>query len=363
MNHIKPAIYRIRNNINLKSMEVYYEEAREIYPRLFTVIKEELKALEKLINIEFPENELLLFLIHFQAALERNKNNGEIKNVLLVCIGGFGTTNILAYKLQRAYELNEIKIISYLEIDKSYRNIDAVITTADLNINVKENISVPVIKVSPFLTEKDTAILNEHGFSRKQNTYDISEIVKQLNESASIKNKEKFRKELQNIFSVSIRGDEAEKKDLFYFLKEENIIFEKKKLEKWEDAVKEGFKPLEKGKYVDESYYKSIIELINNFGSYMVVSEGLAIPHAENMNNVHKSGISLLYLKHPVIFPGNKKVNLLFCLSAVDKKDHVQSLEDIIRLEEEFSFRKKMAETNSKEEITEILDKYKRFRR
>ena len=363
MNHIKPAIYRIRNNINLKSMEVYYEEAREIYPRLFTVIKEELKALEKLINIEFPENELLLFLIHFQAALERNKNNGEIKNVLLVCIGGFGTTNILAYKLQRAYELNEIKIISYLEIDKSYRNIDAVITTADLNINVKENISVPVIKVSPFLTEKDTAILNEHGFSRKQNTYDISEIVKQLNESANIKNKEKFRKELQSIFSVSIRGDEIEKKDLFYFLKEENIIFEKKKLEKWEDAVKEGFKPLEKGKYVDESYYKSIIELINNFGSYMVVSEGLAIPHAENMNNVHKSGISLLYLKHPVIFPGNKKVNLLFCLSAVDKKDHVQSLEDIIRLEEEFSFRKKMAETNSKEEITEILDKYKRFRR
>ena len=146
-------------------------------------------------------------------------------------------------------------------------------------------------------------------------------------------------------------------------MKEENISFEKKKLEKWEDAVKEGFKPLEKGKYVDESYYKSIIELINNFGSYMVVSEGLAIPHAENMNNVHKSGISLLYLKHPVIFPGNKKVNLLFCLSAVDKKDHVQSLEDIIRLEEEFSFRKKMAETNSKEEITEILDKYKRFRR
>ena len=256
MNHIKPAIYRIRNNINLKSMEVYYEEAREIYPRLFTVIKEELKALEKLINIEFPENELLLFLIHFQAALERNKNNGEIKNVLLVCIGGFGTTNILAYKLQRAYELNEIKIISYLEIDKSYRNIDAVITTADLNINVKENISVPVIKVSPFLTEKDTAILNEHGFSRKQNTYDISEIVKQLNESASIKNKEKFRKELQNIFSVSIRGDEAEKKDLFYFLKEENIIFEKEKLEKWEDAIEEGFKPLVNGKYVDESYYK-----------------------------------------------------------------------------------------------------------
>jgi mannitol operon transcriptional antiterminator len=364
INHIKPAIYRIRNNINLKSMEVYYEEARAIYPRLFIIIREELKILEKLINIKFPENELLLFLIHFQAALERNKDNdGKIKNVLLVCIGGYGTTNILAYKLQRIYELNEIKIISYLEIDRSYKNIDAVITTVDLNVNVKENIIVPVIKVSPFLTEKDTAILHEHGFSKKQDTYNISEIADQLKDSADIKNKEKFREKLQNIFSVSIREDETKKKDLFYFLKEENIIFKTTREKNWEDAIKTGFEPLLRGKYIDESYYKSIIELINNFGSYMVVSEGLAIPHAENTDNIYKSGISLLYLKHPVVFPGNKNVNLLFCLSAVDKRDHIQSLADIIRLEEEFSFRKKMADINSKEEIMEILDRYKRFRR
>ena len=64
-----------------------------------------------------------------------------------------------------------------------------------------------------------------------------------------------------------------------------------------------------------------------------------------------------------MIFPGNKKVNLLFCLSAVDKKDHVQSLEDIIRLEEEFSFRKKLENISSKEEILEILNEYKKLRR
>ena len=56
-------------------------------------------------------------------------------------------------------------------------------------------------------------------------------------------------------------------------------------------------------------------------------------------------------------------INLLFCLSAADKKDHMQSLEDIIRLEEELSFRKKIAEINSKEEIAEILEEYKRLRR
>ena len=95
----------------------------------------------------------------------------------------------------------------------------------------------------------------------------------------------------------------------------------------------------------------------------MVVSEGLAIPHAENINNIYKSGMSLLYLKNPVIFPKNKKVNLLFCLSAINKKDHIQSLEDILILEEEFSFRKKLENISSKEEILEILNEYKKLRR
>ena len=95
----------------------------------------------------------------------------------------------------------------------------------------------------------------------------------------------------------------------------------------------------------------------------MIISEGLAIPHAENTNDVYKSGMTLLYLKHPVIFPKNKKVNLLFCLAAENKKDHVQSLEDILILEEKFSFRKKLENISTKKDILEILNEYKRLGR
>ena len=117
MNHIKPTIYRIRNNIILENMEIYYNEAKNIYPKLFGVIKKELKSLENLIDIEFPENEFLLFVIHFQAAMERNLNiKNKVRNVILVCIGGYGTTNILTYKLKKIYDLDKIKIISYFSI-------------------------------------------------------------------------------------------------------------------------------------------------------------------------------------------------------------------------------------------------------
>ena len=141
MNHIKPTIYRIRNNIILENMEIYYNEAKNIYPKLFGVIKKELKSLENLIDIEFPENEFLLFVIHFQAAMERNLNiKNKVRNVILVCIGGYGTTNILTYKLKKIYDLDKIKIISYLDINNSYEDIDAIVTTVDLNINIKSGI-------------------------------------------------------------------------------------------------------------------------------------------------------------------------------------------------------------------------------
>ncbi|MBP9477114.1 MAG: PTS sugar transporter subunit IIA [Sebaldella sp.] len=364
MNHIKPTIYRIRNNIILENMEIYYNEAKNIYPKLFGVIKKELKSLENLIDIEFPENEFLLFVIHFQAAMERNLNiKNKVRNVILVCIGGYGTTNILTYKLKKIYDLDKIKIISYLDINNSYEDIDAIVTTVDLNINIKENITIPIIRVSPFLTEKDITNLNTNGFSRKKDKYFLTEVMEKLKESININDIEKFSNDLQSMFNISIQIDNFEKKDIFYFLKEENILYEKHEIENWETAIKLGFTPLIKGDYINESYYKNIIELINNFGPYMVVSEGLAIPHAENINNIYKSGMSLLYLKNPVIFPKNKKVNLLFCLSAINKKDHIQSLEDILILEEEFSFRKKLENISSKEEILEILNEYKKLRR
>ena len=43
--------------------------------------------------------------------------------MILVCIGGYGTTNILTYKLRKIYEFEEIKIILYLDINKSYELI------------------------------------------------------------------------------------------------------------------------------------------------------------------------------------------------------------------------------------------------
>ena len=50
-------------------------------------------------------------------------------------------------------------------------------------------------------------------------------------------------------------------------------------------------------------------------------------------------------------------------MAAENKKDHVQSLEDILILEEKFSFRKKLENISTKKDILEILNEYKRLGR
>ena len=73
LSHIKPTIYRLKNNLNIER-DIYFE-AVEAYPELFSLIKESLGELEILVNKKIPDSEIALFTLHFLASLERNKNN------------------------------------------------------------------------------------------------------------------------------------------------------------------------------------------------------------------------------------------------------------------------------------------------
>ncbi len=46
-----------------------------------------------------------------------------------------------------------------------------------------------------------------------------------------------------------------------------------------------------------------------NYGSYMIIDDDIAIPHAKNEGTVRKTGITLLILKKPVEFIEWKKAS------------------------------------------------------
>ena len=87
LNHLRPAIYRVKQGIKLENS--IYEEVLENYPELFNMIRESMKSLEHYLEIEINEDEIAFVTIHFKEAIDRREEK-TLKNIIIVCGFGYG---------------------------------------------------------------------------------------------------------------------------------------------------------------------------------------------------------------------------------------------------------------------------------
>ena len=74
---------------------------------------------------------------------------------------------------------------------------------------------------------------------------------------------------------------------------------------------------------------KEMKELVEKFGSYIVVADGIAIPHGSIGKNVIKDGAALLVLKEAVKFDDGEMVNIFIPFATRGKKLHSKLLNEI----------------------------------
>lgn len=82
---------------------------------------------------------------------------------------------------------------------------------------------------------------------------------------------------------------------------------------------------------VEPRFIDAMIRVKNEFGPYIVVAPGIALPHARPEDGVIKSSIAIMSLATPVNF-GNKDndpVFLLVALAAKDNKGHIEGLAEL----------------------------------
>ena len=277
-----------------------------------------------------------------------------------MCVGGYGTTTILIHKLKERYDLEELKLVSYLEIfDMNLLKYDGIITTIDLKKEIQQSLNINIIKVSPFLTEEDIKKLDGYFNGKRDNKINIDELVNLISRYAKIKDVAKLTEGLEKIINNSrnnklFKEEIAEDGDEKIF-KQENVRYLKEKKNTWEEVIDEGVKILFENKKVNMKYSEDIKFLIKNFGSYMVITKNAAIPHAESSENVYEKGIATVVLKHRVKFPGNKNVKILFFLSSKEKKDNLKIIEKILLILEKCS--DKLIRIEEQEELLKLLEK------
>ncbi|MBV7435262.1 PTS sugar transporter subunit IIA [Cardiobacteriaceae bacterium TAE3-ERU3] len=81
-------------------------------------------------------------------------------------------------------------------------------------------------------------------------------------------------------------------------------------------------------------YVRAMQEGVIEFGPYIVIAPGVAMPHARPEAGVLKPGVSIITLAEPREFgnEANDPVDFVIAFSAVDKNAHIQTLQQIVGL-------------------------------
>lgn len=128
----------------------------------------------------------------------------------------------------------------------------------------------------------------------------------------------------------------------------------------WRQAIRLGGNLLVGVGAVTPGYVDAMIRFTEEFGPYIVIAPGLALPHARPEEGVLKLGFSLVTLKTPVEFgiEYNDPVDVLFSMGAPDKEAHVEALRQVATLCANADHFRAIREAEQVGEILSLLDHF-----
>jgi len=326
--HLNPFFYRVKNEYTLN--DKFIQDLEFTKNNLFYLIKESLNILTNILKKDIPDKEIFLLTLHFQASIERvTNNNMKVKRIIIISTLGYGISQILVDNISSLFNVEIVAVTPYFKLKETLlnnKNIDYIITTMD--IEDKNSYAIPILKVNPIFTAEDRKKMLDVGFASNNKKVLISELIEIIEEEAKICNKEKLIKKLENKMKGRVINDVAEEEEGKDIITDESIIFnyDGKNIE---EAVKYTCNLLEKKGYISSSYTKSILDILRNHTSYMIIHNGIILPHSKNKNNVFKTSGILLELKNDFQLNGNT-IKYIFTFAIKDKEKELNRVSKII---------------------------------
>ncbi|GIO23473.1 hypothetical protein J11TS1_20540 [Oceanobacillus sp. J11TS1] len=129
------------------------EEIKKNYSLAFEAAISAGITIGKEMEVEIDENEVGYIALHIGAAIERRKLMSEAKRCLIVCASGFGTAQLIYYKLKNQFgkELDVVGTTEYYKLrDYNLNDIDFIVSSIPIS-----DVLVPVIQVNAILGDND----------------------------------------------------------------------------------------------------------------------------------------------------------------------------------------------------------------
>ena len=332
VDNLKSSIYRINNDIQI--INSVFKDLILNRDKNIAIVKKAIEETEKEFKINFTEYEIASMAYQIKSSIKRTKRK-NIKKVLLICGLGYGSSKILEESLKENYELDIVDIIPYYLADDlipGYKEVDFILSTIEIHRQFEVSYGIPIIKINPIMQDEDFERLAEYGIEKNRTSVSLKKLISVIESNAEINDKQKLIDSLKDEFEDKIVNDiQKTGHTLRKLLKKENVKFIEK-AEDWKEAILQSGNLLVSNKKVTSEYVKEMIELVEKHGPYIVIEEGIAMPHAGISENVLETGISLLVVKERVALPEGRNANIFLSFAAKNKNDNIDIMNDLFEL-------------------------------
>ena len=352
LNHIKPAIYRMKNKFKLT--ESILSEVKKQYMELFIKTKSSLKIISDFIDLSFDEDEAAFITVMIQRAIMRNNPSTLLKkdpNILIVCGLGYSSSRFLYENINNRFQVNIIDIIPFNQLENyNYlKKADIIISTLDFKLD-----GMDVITVNAVMNEKDILKLKNYGLPEKKSKIKLSEllsIIKKVSDETELK-KQLIRNFGENIYDDM--GEKSETGKSFVELLSEKSIKLNVAANNLDEVIEITGQTMIDSGLVKEEYTDELKNQIIQYGKYILVGDKTILPHGQLLKNVRETGFSLITLKKGIDFFGSE-IKIVICLASRNKDEHLRAILELNRYLKNPDFETELLNKENSEELTDYL--------
>ena len=352
LNHIKPAIYRMKNKFKLT--ESILSEVKKQYIELFIKTKLSLKIISDFIDLSFDEDEAAFITVMIQRAIMRNNPSTLLKkdpNILIVCGLGYSSSRFLYENINNRFQVNIIDIIPFNQLENyNYlKKADIIISTLDFKLD-----GMDVITVNAVMNEKDILKLKNYGLPEKKSKIKLSEllsIIKKVSDETELK-KQLIRNFGENIYDDM--GEKSETGKSFVELLSEKSIKLNVAANNLDEVIEITGQTMIDSGLVKEEYTDELKNQIIQYGKYILVGDKTILPHGQLLKNVRETGFSLITLKKGIDFFGSE-IKIVICLASRNKDEHLRAILELNRYLKNPDFENELLNKENSEELTDYL--------
>lgn len=326
--HIQPMYYRLKHGVIAENP--LESEIRSSYPFVYQLVLQSIDEISSQIAFDLPPQEAAYLCIYFVSWLKRHglecRENG-LRRILIICHSGMGTSLFLQEQLVNLLgEGYTCQITSVHEVGNySFEDYLFILSTLDLGYHCEK-----FMVVNPLLTDENKRRIL--SFLAKSSCYAardvrINDLIEIMRKNGSVTNQEQLMLDLIQYFSGEPKGSAAGNRTIPFEL------FTGKAEGKYQfhDALKRVVQPFIQHNITTWRYLESLEEIIDTYGLYFEISEGILLAHSHTTVPMSKVALSVCVFREGVEYPQyQKRFHTIFAFTSPDSAQHVTMMKGLL---------------------------------